>query len=221
MPSTNRLGSKVGLLTKASTSPLRGSIATSAPRRSPNSSSTSACSRMSIDSTSVLPGVGGWLLQPAHGAAAGAGLHLLEAGGAVQLAPRSSARRRACRCSRCRGSWPVVLVPVVHGLLLGLVDAADVADQVAAGLAQRVVAEQPRLDVDAGEAEALRREARHLLVAELGADRQRLEALAFFLQALEAAAVARLRSSTTCASSSISASRSAAPRPRCGVISSV
>jgi len=63
MPSTNRFGSKLGLLTKASTSPLRGSIATSAPRRSPNSSSTSACKRMSIDITSALPGVAGLLLR--------------------------------------------------------------------------------------------------------------------------------------------------------------
>ena len=59
MPPTNRLGSKPGWLTKASTSPLRGSIATSAPRRLPNSSSTSACSLMSIDSRTVLPGVAG------------------------------------------------------------------------------------------------------------------------------------------------------------------
>jgi hypothetical protein len=59
MPSTNRFGSKFGLLTNASTSPLRGSIATSAPRRSPNSCSTIACRRMSIDSTTALPGSAG------------------------------------------------------------------------------------------------------------------------------------------------------------------
>ncbi len=51
----------MGLLTKASTSPERGSIATSAPRRSPNMSSTSFCSWMSIDSTTALPGVAGVL----------------------------------------------------------------------------------------------------------------------------------------------------------------
>ena len=43
--------------------------------------------------------------QAPHRVAAGAHLHLLEAGGAVQLGSRSSARRRACRCIRCRGSW--------------------------------------------------------------------------------------------------------------------
>ena len=74
----------------------------------------------------------------------------------------------------------------------GLVDAADVAQQMAARLAQRVVAEQPCLDVHAGEAEALRGEARHLVVGQLGADRQRFEALALFHQPLEPLAVARL-----------------------------
>ena len=63
MPSTNRLGSKLGLLTKARISPFLGSIATSAPRRSPNSCSTIACSRMSIDSTTALPGVAGLLFR--------------------------------------------------------------------------------------------------------------------------------------------------------------
>ncbi|MCY1381879.1 hypothetical protein D9M69_698390 [compost metagenome] len=60
MPSTNRLGSNVGLLTKASTSPVLGSMATSAPRRSPNMSSTSFCSLMSSDSITVWPGLAGW-----------------------------------------------------------------------------------------------------------------------------------------------------------------
>ena len=59
MPSTNKLGSNVGLLTKASTSPVVGSIATRAPRRSPNMSSTSFCSLMSSDNLTVLPGVAG------------------------------------------------------------------------------------------------------------------------------------------------------------------
>ncbi len=61
MPSTNRLGSNVGLETSASTSPFLGSSATSAPRRSPNRSSTIFCRRMSSDSMTVLPGVAGWL----------------------------------------------------------------------------------------------------------------------------------------------------------------
>jgi hypothetical protein len=59
MPSTNRFGSKVGFDTKASMSPVSGSIATSAPRRSPNSCSASCCSRMSSDRIRLLPGVAG------------------------------------------------------------------------------------------------------------------------------------------------------------------
>ena len=49
------------MLTKASTSPERGSMATSAPRRSPNMSSTSFCNLMSMLSMTVLPGVDGLL----------------------------------------------------------------------------------------------------------------------------------------------------------------
>ena len=81
---------------------------------------------------------------------------------------------------------------VVDLLLLGRVDAPDVADQVAADLAERIAAKEPRLDVDPLEAEALRGEAGDFLVAELGADRQRLEILVLVHQPLEAATVARL-----------------------------
>jgi hypothetical protein len=55
---------------------------------------------------------------------------------------------------------------------LGQVDAADVAQQVAARFAQRVVAEQPRLDLDTRKAKALRGETRHLFIAQPGADGQ-------------------------------------------------
>ena len=61
MPSTNKFGSKVGLLTKANTSPVLGSSATKAPRRLPYKSSTNFCSLMSMDSTTLLPGIA-WLL---------------------------------------------------------------------------------------------------------------------------------------------------------------
>jgi hypothetical protein len=63
---------------------------------------------------------------------------------------------------------------------------------VAADLAERIAAKQPRLDLDALEAEFLRGEAGDLLVVEARPDRQRLDAAALVEQALEALPVARL-----------------------------
>ena len=74
---------------------------------------------------------------------------------------------------------------------LALVDAADVADHVREELALRVLAEQPRVDLDAGEAVAVGGEARDLLVGEPRADRQAVDALALLQQPLEAPPVAR------------------------------
>ncbi|MNT65193.1 hypothetical protein D3C72_2031580 [compost metagenome] len=51
----------MGLLTSARISPLRGSMATNAPRRLPYMSSMSFCSLMSIDSITLSPGVAAWL----------------------------------------------------------------------------------------------------------------------------------------------------------------
>jgi hypothetical protein len=62
-----------------------------------------------------------------------------------------------------------VVFPVFHGRLFGLVDAPDVTQQVGARFTQRVAAEEPRLDLHTRKAEALGREPRHFLVAELGA----------------------------------------------------
>ncbi len=61
-----------------------------------------------------------------------------------------------------------------------------------ADLAERVAAKKPRLDLDAFEAKALGGEAGDLFVAQLGADRHRLEAPAFVDQPLEAFAITRL-----------------------------
>ena len=85
----------------------------------------------------------------------------------------------------------ILVFPVLHGLLLGLIDAADITQQMAADFTQGIVTEQPRLDVDAREAIALGCEARHFGVAQLGADRERLEAAALFHQAFQATPVAR------------------------------
>ncbi|EWS55907.1 hypothetical protein X551_01244 [Methylibium sp. T29] len=127
--------------------------------------------------------------QAPHRAARGAGLDLLEAGDAVQL---GLVLLLDAELADVVGALVVGrIVGLVDRVLLGLVDAADVAQHMAAELAIGVVAEQPRLDVDPGEAETLRGETRHLLVAELGADRQGLEALGVVHHALEAATVAR------------------------------
>ena len=73
-----------------------------------------------------------------------------------------------------------------------VVDAADVADRVRGDLAVRVLAEEPRLDLDAGKAVAVDGEARDLLVGQPRAQRQALEVLRFLEQLAEALAVARL-----------------------------
>jgi hypothetical protein len=59
MPSTNRFGSKPGLETNASTDPVPGSMATTAPRRPAKMRSATCCSRMSIESVTLLPGCAG------------------------------------------------------------------------------------------------------------------------------------------------------------------
>ena len=59
MPSTKRLGSYPGLETSASTPPVAGSIATSAPRNLPKAFSATSCSLMSSVSARLLPEVGG------------------------------------------------------------------------------------------------------------------------------------------------------------------
>ena len=193
MPSTNRLGSKAGLETKASTSPLRGSMATSAPRRSPKSCSTMACSLMSIDSTSVLPGVAGRLFRRRTARPPAEVSTLLEAGAAVQLGFVGLLQAQLADVLGAPVVGLLFLLPILHRLLLGGVDAADVADQVAAGLAQRVAAEQARLDFHPRKAVTLRDETGHLFIGQPVADGQGLEALAFFELALEAPPVPHLR----------------------------
>ena len=170
MPSTNRLGSNPGRETKARTSPVAGSIATSAPRRSPNAASATSCSLMSSDRRRLLPDDGRRARQRAHGATAGVDLDLLPARGAVQLA---LVRQLDADLAHVVGALVVGgLVPFRDALDVVVVDAADVADDVRGDLAVRVLAEQPRLDFHAGEAVAVDGEARHLLVREPRAQRQ-------------------------------------------------
>ena len=136
-----------------------------------------------------MPDTGGVRESVRTGAPAGIDLDLLDAGGAVQ---------EALVVLLEPGLADVVGAAVVGGEALGLelldlalVDAADVADHVREQLALRVLAEQPRVDLHAGEAVAVRGEARDLLVGEARADRQAADALALLQQPLEAPPVAR------------------------------
>ena len=80
---------------------------------------------------------------------------------------------------------------VFYALQVAVVDAAHVAGHVRDQRVQGILAEQARLDVDAGEAVAVHREPRHLFVGQARADRQAVRALGLYHQALEAGAVAR------------------------------
>ena len=119
----------------------------------------------------------------------GVDLHLLGAGGAVQLLLVGALDAELADVVRALvvGGEPLRF----DALHVGVVDASDVADRVRGDLALRVGAEEPRLDLEAGEAIAVHREARDLLLGQARADRQALEVLAFLLQLPEAAPVAR------------------------------
>jgi len=127
--------------------------------------------------------------QRAHRAAGGVGLDLLEAVLAVQLV---LVHRFQPQLADVGGA------AVVGGLLLGgealflaRADAADVAEHVAGQLLVRVVAVQPRLDLDAGEAPQVGRNPGGLGIVHLQPQRYRLEVLRFRQEFLEAFQVAR------------------------------
>ena len=82
MPSTKRLGSNEGCDTKASTSPVSGSSATSAALPSKACSAT-FCRPMSMDSMMSEPGTGS-MPQRAHGTSARRHLDLFQAGASMQ-----------------------------------------------------------------------------------------------------------------------------------------
>ncbi|MNS65936.1 hypothetical protein D3C72_991280 [compost metagenome] len=127
--------------------------------------------------------------QLAHGVTSGRCLHALHAGLAVQflLVAGFHASLADVFGAAVVGS----IFRIVDALLLALVDASDVADDVRTHLAHRVVAEQARLHIHAREAVALGGELGHLLVRQARADRQRIEVARILAQALEAAPVAR------------------------------
>ena len=132
---------------------------------------------------------GGLRRELAHGATTGRGFDLLDTGDAMQLGLK--ALLDAELADVVGASVIAFVIAGFDNFLFALVDAADIADNVAAKLAMRVAAKQPRLDIDARKAKTLRRKACHFSVGQPRADWQRLEVFHLFAQALEALFVAR------------------------------
>ena len=126
----------------------------------------------------------------AHRPACGIDFDFLDAGRAVQLAfvgqldPDLADVVGALVVRR--------LLPAGDALDIAIVDAAYVAQHMRRHVAERILAEQARLDVDAGETVAVDREARHFLVGQPGTQRQAFEVLGLVEQLAEASAIARL-----------------------------
>ena len=129
-------------------------------------------------------------LQRAHRTAAGRDFDFLVAGRAVQVALVAllDAKLADVIGAGVGGRVTQLLDP----LEVALRNAADVPEHVRAHLPQRIIAEQPGAQFDAGEAVALRGEARHFLVRQARADRHRVEALGVLHQLLETPPVTRL-----------------------------
>ena len=64
----------------------------------------------------------------------------------------------------------VVLVRLLDFFLLGLIDAPDVANHVTSQFAVGITSEQAGLDIDAREAEPLRRKLCHFFIGQAGTD---------------------------------------------------
>src|SRR6185369_5861739 len=128
--------------------------------------------------------------QRAHRAPAGVDLDLLDAGDAVQLA--LVGKLDADLADVIRAFVVGGLVPVVDARDVAVVDPADVADDMRGDLAQRVLAEEARLDLDARETVAVDGKARDFVVGEPSPQRQAFEVLRLLEQLAKAPAVARL-----------------------------
>ena len=83
------------------------------------------------------------------------------------------------------------LVALIDALEVVIIDASDVADDVRCDLAERILPEQARLDLDARKAIAIDGEARDFLVGEPRAQGHRFEVLRFVEQLPESLAIAR------------------------------
>ncbi len=118
----------------------------------------------------ILSGRGGHGLDLAHRPPHGIDLNFLIAGDAMQL--RLVSLLHAQLADMVGAEVVAGVVTVVDALLLGLVDAADIAQQMAAQSAQRIVAKQPCPHIHTRKAKALRHEASHLIIIELVENRQ-------------------------------------------------
>ena len=72
-----------------------------------------------------------------------------------------------------------------NALQVGVIDAANVANGVGRDFTERVIAEQPRTDLETRKAKTIHRKACNFFVAQPVAQGQRLEILAVFEQPLE------------------------------------
>jgi hypothetical protein len=128
--------------------------------------------------------------QRAHSAAAGVDLDLLDAGRAVQL---TLVGELDADLADIVGALVVgALAPLVDAYEVAIVDASDVADRMRCNFAVRILAKEPRLDLDSRKPIAIDSEARDFVVGQLGAKREAFEVLGLVHQLLEALAVARL-----------------------------
>jgi len=84
-----------------------------------------------------------------------------------------------------------LLVVVLNFGFFGLVDAPDIANDVAGQFTIWVVAKQPGLDFDPRKTKPLRGKARNLYIGQTGTHRQGLKAFGLFHQLFKTAPIAR------------------------------
>ena len=168
--STNRFD-RIRFDTNASTSPEFGSIATSAPRRSPNAASAVSAARCRATASGCRRRLA-LALQCANGAAAGIDFDVPGRRWCHAVPARTKARCRPCRYSRSPCSSPFRPSRRSARCPLSLMRLMWKPTTCEATSPNGSYVEQARFDVDAWEAVAIHREARDLLVGELRADRQ-------------------------------------------------
>ena len=202
MPSTNEFGSKLGAETNARTSPVDGSIATSAPLLARERLLGDLLQADIQRQHEIVAGRRLRARHRAHRPAARRHFDFLEAGQAVQFGLVTLLDADLADVIRAlvvvRVETRIVVFRIGVVLVAGVVDAflvalrnpPDIADHVRRRRPERILAEQARAHFDARKAIALRGEARDFLVGQARADRQALEILRVFEQLLEAPAVA-------------------------------